>query len=215
MTLWTLPLRLLSILVLAALVSGGWLFRHEIATAIRPEVARVRQSFNAEASGGPGPGDLARARDKVDSLHGWQADSVLLTGKEMAALIVSGLPQMAAPHLDSLSVLLGEGRVTVSARLETAQIPKDVLGPLAGALNPWERVSVGGPVASTAPGRAEWRVDALTLRGFTLPEEASRQIVDRALPGTKGGVIPLTLPAGIVSLRVRPAGVSLYRKAAR
>jgi hypothetical protein len=214
MALWTLPLRLLGILVLAALVSGGWLFRREITTAIRPQVARLRQSFDSEASG-PGPGDLARARDKVDSLHGWNADSVLLTANEMAALIASGMPPSVSPHLDSLSVKLGDGRVSVSARLETTQIPKDVLGPLAGALNPWERVTAAGAVASAAPGRAEWRVDALTLRGFTLPEEASRRLIDRALPGAKGGIIPLTLPAGIVRLRVRPAGVSLYRKETR
>ncbi len=215
MSLWTLPLRLFGILALAALVSAGWLFRRELVTAVKPEVDRVRGSFNVEASEGAGPADVARVRDKVDSLNGWHADSVQLTAKEMAALIMSGMPQTVSPHLDSLSVVLGDGRVTVSARLETAQIPKDVLGPLAGALNPWERVAAAGAVTSTAPGRAEWRVDALTLRGFTLPEETSRQIIERALPGAKNGVIPLTLPAGIVNLRVRPTAVTLYRKSTR
>jgi hypothetical protein len=214
MRLWALPLQLLGILVLAALASGGWLFRREIVQAVRPEVERMRHSFGAQSSG-PGPDALARAKDKVDSLHGWHADSVLLSADEMAALVVSGLPRTAAAHLDSLSVMLGDGRVTISARLETAQIPKDVLGPLAGALNPWERVSAGGPLTATAPGRAEWRVDALTLRGFTLPEESSRRLIERALPGAKGGIMPLTLPEGIVSLRVRSTGVSLYRKESR
>jgi hypothetical protein len=130
----------------------------------------------------------------------------------MASLLADGMPREARAHLDSLALVLGEGRVTVSARLETAQIPPDLLGPLAGALDPWERVAAAGPVTMTKPGQADWHVDALTLRGFTLPEEVSHRLVGRALPGARDGSVPLTLPAGIVGLRIRPAGVALYRK---
>jgi hypothetical protein len=162
--------------------------------------------------GEPDPRGLARAREKVDSLHGWNADSVVLTAGEMASLLASGLPPRVHAHLDSLAVELGEGRVRVSARLETAQIPREALGPLAGALDPWERVAVEGPVVATAPGQAEWRVDALSIRGFTLPAEASRRLVERGLPGAKEGVVPVALPRGIRGLRIRPTGVALYRK---
>ena len=175
MRLWTLPFRVLGIFVLAALVSGAWLFRNELLRLVRPQVARVTESITGDARGLPGPSALARAHDKVDSLHGWNADSVVLNASEMASLLADGLPREARGHLDSISLVLGEGRVTVSARLETSQIPKEALGPLAGALEPWERVSASGPVTVVKVGQAEWRVDALTLRGFTLPEDASRR----------------------------------------
>jgi hypothetical protein len=213
MRLWTLPFRLLGIFVLAGLVSGAWLFRAEILRLVRPQVARVTASLGAGGAGRPGPAALARARDKVDSLHGWGADSVVLNANEMAALLADGLSREAREHVDSITLELGDSRVTVSARLETAQIPTEALGPLAGALEPWERVSAAGPVRIVNPGQAEWHADALTLRGFTLPEETSHRLVDRALPGAANGIVPLTLPKGVAGLRVRPDGVSLYRQA--
>lgn len=212
MRLWTLPFRLFGIVVLAALVSGAWLFRGEIVRLLRPQVARVTASLSGDGGGTPGPAALARARDKVDSLHGWNADSVILNANEMASLLLDGLPGEARSHLDSLSLVLGDARVTASVRLETAQIPRELLGPLAGVLNPWERVSASGPVTVVRAGRAEWRIEALTLRGFTLPEEASRRLVERALPGARGGVLPVALPKGVAWLRVRREGVALFRK---
>lgn len=213
MRLWTLPFRFLGILALAMLVSGAWLFRREIIRLVRPPAAQVRGP-EAEPSGIAGPSALARAHDKVDSLHGWGADSVVLSASEMASLVMDGLPREARLHLDSLTVTLGEGRVTIGARLETAALPRDQLGPLAGALNPWERVSASGVVAVTRPGYGEWRVDSLSLRGLTLPVQASRQLLGRALQGADG-VVPLTLPRGIAAVRVRPDGVALFREESR
>jgi len=215
MKLWTLPFRFLGILALALLASGVWLFREDLLRLVRP---RERPAGSPEAEGAPGlagPAALARARDKVDSLHGWGADSVVLSASEMASIVMEGLPSGARRHLDSLTLVLATDRVTISARLETSAIPKDQLGPLAGALDPWERVTAGGVVAVTRPGRAEWRVDSLTLRGFTLPEQASRQLMGRALDGGRDGAVPLTLPRGIAGVRVRPGGVALFREESR
>lgn len=221
MRLWLLPFRLAGLLVLALLLSGAWLFRADLLRLIRPPVAQLREAFGAGGHGagapsgapvGPAPGALEVARDKVDSMLGWSADSVVLSAPEMAALLVTGLPPAARSRLDSLSVHLAQDRVTISGRLETTQIPREALGLLADALVPWEPVSGSGVVATTGPGWAEWRVDALTLRGFTLPAEASRHLVSKALPGVRNGAIPFALPKGVARLRVRPSGVTLYRE---
>lgn len=222
-------LRLLGLLALAVALSGAWLFRGELIDYARPQVENLRDALGA--GGGPRgaepagelpeptpapapatPAGLERAHDKVDSLHGWAADSVVLSPREMAALLVEGLPSEARDRVDSVRVSFGDGRVTVAARLETTRIPASALGPLAGALEPWEPVSGSGVVATTAPGRAEWRVDALTLRGFTLPEVTSRQLVSRALPGVRDGAVPFRLPRGIARIRIRPTGATLYRE---
>lgn len=214
MRLWTLPLRLFLILTLAALASGAWLMRRDLIRTLRPQVARLGDALSAAAVE-PDARNLARARAKIDSMNGWGADSVMLTAGEMASLIATGLPPRISAHFDSLSVELAEGRVRISARLETAQIPREVLGPLAGAMDAWERVVVEGPVVATAPGQAEWRVDALSVRGFTLPAETSRRLIERGLPGARDGVVPLVLPRGIRGVRIRPTGVALYREEAR
>ncbi len=210
-----LPLKLLGLLLLAALLSGGWLFRDQILRRLRPQVSRVTGAVTGRGAGVPDAAGLARARDKVDSLHGWHADSVLLTASEMASLVRDGLPAEVLGRMDSLRLELGTDRLTVSARLATARIPADALGPLAGALEPWEPVSATGAVKVTRPGHARWLVDGLTLRGFTLPAQASRDLVSRALPGAADGAIPFDLPAGVAGLRIRPTGVALYRKETR
>lgn len=222
MRLWLLPFRLIGILVLALLLSGAWLLRGELLGYLRPQVAQIHESFGAGGVGGAGvpaeaaspsaPGALEAARDKVDSMHGWAADSVVLSAREMASLLVAGLPAEARTRLDSVSITLADDRVTVRGRLETTRIPTEALGLLAGALAPWESVSGAGAVAMTRTGWAEWRVDALTIRGFTLPAASSRQLVSRALPGVENGAIPFALPHGIANLRVRAAGVTLYRE---
>lgn len=204
--------RLIGLLLLAAAVSGAWLFRHELMRRFRPGSESSREPGAAAA---PSSTALARARDKVDSLHGWSVDSVILTPAEAASLLVQSLPAESRRHLDSVSVQLGTGRITVSALLETAAIPKGELGPLAGALRPWERVKAAGPVSVPRPGLAEWQVEALTIRGFTLPQATSKSLISKALRGAEDGVIPLALPRGVTSLHIRPNGVALFREEKR
>jgi hypothetical protein len=62
-----------------------------------------------------------------------------------------------------------------------------------------------------ANGNAEWSVDAVTLRGFTLPQPVSRSIVEQALGGARDGAVRFPLPPGVGGLLVRPDGVVLYR----
>lgn len=209
-----LLLRLLGIIVLALVLSGAWLFRHELIRRFGPGTAASRAAADA-ASGTPSNTALARARDKIDSLHGWSADSVVLTPAEAASLLLEGLPAESRRHLDSVSVELGTGRITVTALLESAAIPRDQLGPLAGALRPWERIKAAGPVTVPRPAQAVWQVEALTIRGFTLPEAASRRLIGRALRGADEGAITLTLPRGVAGLHIRPSGVALFREETR
>ena len=184
--------RLVGILVLAALVSAAWLYRDQLTAMVRPTPAEG-------PVGQPSSAALARAHDRVDSLNGWHADSVVLSASEMASLLQAGLPKEARSHIDSLAVTLGDNRIELSGRLDTSVLPRDQLGLLAGALN------------GATPGYAVWSVDRLTLRGFELPESVSRNIAGRVLGGSHDGTIRIPLPSGIGGLRVRPQGVALYR----
>jgi hypothetical protein len=57
-------------------------------------------------------------------------------------------------------------------------------------------------------------VDGITVRGFTLPEETTHRLIEKNVPGAGDGVLPVPLPKGVRTLRVRPGGVTLYREAA-
>jgi hypothetical protein len=207
-----LLLRLAGLVALGLVLAGAWLFRRELRRAVQPAVQNLVESADP-SSGRPDSAGQVRAGDKVDSLHAWSADSVVLSASELASLLSAGLPSEARQHLDSLQVRLGEGRVTVDARIETAAIGKEQLGPLAGVLDPWEHVSVGGRIVSTGPGKAEWRIDALTLRQITLSRSVSQDLVSRVTGGSRNGVVPFALPRGVTQLRVEPHGVIVYREA--
>ena len=214
---WLWPFKLVGLLVLAAVLSGAWLFRADLARLVRPRVTQLAERVQGLGSGvGPRPAPARPSvEDKVDSLQGWAEDSVLLSAREMADLIQGGLPAEARAHIDSLTVRLGADRVTLQGRVDTRSIPRSALGFLAGALEPWEHVAGTGVVVAVAPGQAEWRVDGLTLRGFTLPAPASRDLLSRAVPGLRDGVVPFRLPPGVAALKVRATGVTLYRGARR
>ncbi|HMU37233.1 MAG TPA: aldehyde dehydrogenase family protein, partial [Marmoricola sp.] len=74
-------------------------------------------------------------------------------------------------------VRLGDDRITVDARLETRSIPSAALGPLAGALAPWEPVTGSGLVAH--PG-----IDKIAFTGSTA---VGRQIA-KSVAGTDKSV---------------------------
>jgi hypothetical protein len=144
----TLPFRLALLALLLAGAYLGWRNRDRIADmlGLRPAV-----TVAPESRGQPTGRGLARALEKVDSLNGWRADSIVLSAGEMASLIGAGLPALVRRDIDSLRVELLEGAIRVCGRIRTEGLPREVLGPFAGALRPWE--PAGSPAASGSPRR--------------------------------------------------------------
>src|SRR5262245_55772233 len=152
----TAPFRLLGCLVLVAALGLGWLYRDRLEHEARRVIDRVRGV--APPSGGrAGVSALESANAKVDSLNGWRADSVVLTPSEFASLVGSGMDPQLRGQLDSLRVELLDGEIRVSARLRTAALSPDLIGPLAGALGPSEPVDAAGPLRVTRAGAGGWR----------------------------------------------------------
>jgi hypothetical protein len=211
----TAPFRLLGCLGLLAALVVGWLYRDRVVREGRRLLGRVEAPSGPAASdtaarGRPGGRALASADAKIDSLNGWRADSVVLTPSEVASLMGQGLSPAFRKELDSLQVELLDDEVTVRARLRTARLPKEVVGPFAAALGPNEPVEATGPLRITGPGTGEWAVRSFQIRDIPIPGPAVKRMIARALDDPKRETVPWKVPAGIRAVRVRPGGATLY-----
>ena len=205
----TAPFKLLGCLVLLAALGLAWLYRDRLESEGRQLLDRVRQVTPASA-GRPGVTALASAAAKVDSLNGWRADSVVLTPSEFASLVGSGMDRQLRGQLDSLRVDLLDGEIRIRARLRTAGLAPEVVGPLAGALGPSEPVDAAGPVRVTSPGAGEWRVRSFKIGSFPVPDEMVPRLVGQALGDPRRTTVPVKVPPGVRAIRVRPGGAILY-----
>ncbi len=205
----TLPLKILALAVVVAALLLGWMYRDTL-------VDVVSNAFGGgvtETSGRPGERALERARDKVDSLNAWRADSVVLTASEMASLIGAGLDPQLRGHLDSLLVELMPDRLGVKARMNTAVIPPGALGPLSMLLREWEPFAAEGPVAVVSDGVGEWRLESLAVRDLALPEAMVRMLVTGPMGGTPDGALRVGIPSGVTNIRLTADAVVLYGEA--
>jgi hypothetical protein len=203
----TLPFRLALLALLLVGAYLGWRNRDRIA-----EVLGVRPTVTVapESRGRPTGRGLARAIEKVDSLNGWRADSIVLSAGEMASLVGAGLPAVVRRDIDSLQVELLEGAIRVRGKIRTEGLPREVLGPFAGALRPWEPIAVGGTVDIVSPGRAEWTVTEFQVRDFSFPTEMVPRMVDFLSRQETRGRLAVVVPQGIGRVRVHSGGVTLY-----
>jgi hypothetical protein len=205
----TAPFKLLGCLGLIVALGVGYIYRDRLELEGRRLIERI-QGDVPPSSGRPGVSSLQSAKAKVDSLNGWRADSVVLTASEFASLVGSGMDRELRSQLDSLRVELLDGEIQVSARLRTDRLPREVLGPLRGALRPTEPVRAAGPVRVTRPGAGEWSVRSFQIGDFPVPDEMVPDLVGYALGDPKRKTVPVKVPAGIRAIRVRPDGATLY-----
>ncbi len=206
----TAPFKLLGCLGLLAALALGWMYRDLVLREGRRLLDRGAPASAAEATGRPGIRALKTARAKVDSVAGAQTDSVVLTPAEVASLMGSGLDPLVRRELDSVRVRLLDDEIALLARLRTARLPQQAVGPLAVVLRRTEPIEAAGPIRLTEPGLGEWEVRSLRIRDFPLPADLVPGLLARALGRERAEVVPIRMPAGIVEIRVRPQGATLY-----
>jgi hypothetical protein len=191
--------------VLLALLVAGWLYRDRLLEAIG-RGPRTEQP----AEGRPSAKALSAARAKVDSLGRGRADSVVLDASQAASLIGAGLDPMVRGQIDSLQVRLLDGKIKVAGQLSTARLPRELLGPLAIAVHDREPVSASGPIRVAGPGRGEWTIERLDVRGVPMPRDAVQGLLARALGRPTAWTLPVRLPPGVRDMRIRPTGAVLF-----
>jgi hypothetical protein len=203
------PFKFAGFLGLLVALAIGWLYRDRLAEQAHQVLGSITGSEVAPTGGRPGSQALLSARAKVDSLNGWRADSVVLTASEVASMIGAGLDPTLRSQLDSLQVELLDGSIAVKARLATARLPRELIGPLSVALRPTEPIEAAGPLEVVGPRRAEWVLRSFRVRNFPLPRDAVPKLVAKALGNPNKKTVPVKIPAGIREIRIRPGGATL------
>jgi hypothetical protein len=208
----TAPFRLLGCLGVLAVLVLAWLYRDQVVREGRRLLGSTETpaAGSAVSRGHPGTRSMASGRAKIDSLNGWRADSVVLTPSEVASLLGSAMDPSFRKDLDSLQVELLADEILVRARVRTALLPRDALGPLAFALRPQEPIEAAGPLRVTGPGTGEWAVHSIRIRDFPVPAPMVPRLVSNALGQPGRQTVPWKVPAGVRAIRVRPGVAILY-----
>jgi hypothetical protein len=205
----TAPFKFAGFLGLLAALAVGWLYRDRLADEAHQLLGSITGSEVAPTGGRPGSRALLSARAKIDSLNGWRADSVVRSASEVASMIGAGLDPSLRSQLDSLQVELQEGSIAVKARLATARLPRELIGPLSVALRPTEPIEAAGPLEVVGPRQAEWTLRSFRVRNFPLPRDAVPKLVSKALGDPNKKTVPVKIPAGIREIRIHPNGATL------
>ncbi|HEU5170942.1 MAG TPA: hypothetical protein VFU46_10405 [Gemmatimonadales bacterium] len=202
------PFRALGCLLLLVGLAAAWLYRDRLWDTGRGWL-RGDGTGVGSPPGRPGTRALAAGRARIDSLARGTADSVVLGAAEAASLLGAGLDPLVRRQLDSLELRLRDGRIEVGARLATGRLPRDLVGLWGFVLRDREPVRAAGPLAVREPGRGEWTLEQLTLRGVPVPADLVPVVLDRLFGEPGRHALPVALPRGVHGIRVRPSGLVL------
>ncbi len=168
---------------------------------------------HAQSVGRASAAALASARSKENSMREpGGPQSVTLSADEMASLVEANLDRGARKALDSITIRLDYGRLTLQARLVTAELGSEYLGPMIYMLEEREPLAVAGPATAARAGLLTWAPDSLVIKSFPLPLAMIPKLVNR-LTGTTDGTIPIAVPPTVRYIRIAPSGVTFSRTA--
>lgn len=192
---------------------GAWVFRDQLGDAYRRVVGRD-PPFGAGADstlGVPSAEALRSAERKEAAMAEGRDGAVRLSADEIAALVESRLDADVRKAVDSLRVVLYEDRLALEGRVRLDVFGGDLLGPLAGMLDSSERLRMAGALEALEPRWLAWDCDEFVLVGFPFPASVIPALVNR-MTGRSDGAFPIPVPETVGDVRVRPDGVTLYRR---
>ncbi len=198
-------------LVLVAL--GAWLFRDPLGDTYRRVFGREPPfAVDADSTVGVPSVDALRSAERKESvMEGGRDGFVRLSADEVAALVESRLDPRVREAVDSLRVVLYVDRLALEGRVRLDVFGGDLLGPLAGMLDASEPLRMAGALEVLEPRRLAWECDEFVLVGFPFPASVIPALVDR-MTGRSDGAFLVPVPATVGDVRVRPDGVTLYRR---
>ncbi len=203
------------LVVLVALAAGAYIYREQVVAVYRGVRGLPPPAKGEYVAASPDGARRAEAALERLTRRGGPA-FVDLGAADLAALVEAALARTPPRVFDSVRVGLLENEIRVRGSLDVSGVPRNVLGPLSGAIGPREPVEIGGPLRADSAGRLLWRVTALSVRDFPFPRSTIPSLMRQLrVPGVENGEMPLPGLARVGDVRVTPGSVRLYRATPR
>jgi hypothetical protein len=111
--------------------------------------------------------------------------------------------------------LAGDNLISIRGKINVKELGgASSLGPLGGMLEGDQPVEIRGRLEVTGAGKAQLRVERVTVNSLVLPSPVVNMLVERINPKNAkagAGLIPFALPPEIADIRVSPGRVTLYK----
>lgn len=165
------------------------------------------------------PGN-ASARRAEAALNGLQSPTgpafANLSAGELLSYLVKDFGKAMPKSVDSLQAAVIDDRVYVRASVTTADIPRDLLGPLASMLRVRERMTIGGTLRVVEPGVSELQVKDVVVGGLRVPAVAIPGLLQQVAGDRPAGIakdgVAFATPKYIGDVRVANGKITVYKK---
>ena len=209
--------RVISTLVLVALLIAAWTYRRQIMEYVDAWRGHPKAEYVPPAARTPAdraPVDPAAALASLERPGG--PAYVDFSAADLAAIVTQSLGAEGRRVYDSVHVALLENEVRVRGSLDLRQVPRNLLGPFASALGDREPAAIGGPLIVDSSGRLLLRVTYFAVKDFPFPKNMIPRLLHEArIPGAEEANVPLPIATPLGDVRVTPDHVRFYRAGAR
>jgi hypothetical protein len=205
----------ITLLVLLALVA--WLTRDRWMHRITGRTAAVTTGPTWEPITAQGSERTRVALEKLGRRGG--PTYTALSGGDVASYVFQALARQLPPSADSVEAAVINDRLYIRASVRISDLGaggRSALGPLAGLLGDRERMQFGGTFHIIRPGLAEFEVQDLKLRDFSVPPPMIPKLlqqIERGTrpPGLSPAGLPLVIPPSLGDVRVGNGRITLYK----
>jgi hypothetical protein len=159
-----------------------------------------------------------RGREAVAKLNQKNGPAYVNVGAaDLASFVLDSALHGFSPRASGAQAIAKDDRLYMKAMVTAADLggPK-TLGPLSGLLEGKQELTVGGRLEVLAPGRAQFRVEEISLGELALPSAVIPRILARIgvkdrTANTPGDAVPVIVPTSLADVRVNKGHVTLYK----
>jgi hypothetical protein len=136
---------------------------------------------------------------------------------DLVAYILKDFAKTLPSSADSIQAAVVGERLYIRARVKTADLGRDALGPIGYLLGEREHMEMGGTLRVIRPGFSEFQVKTFKVHDIALPQTVLLALIkqlsrDARTPELSEDGLPLATPEYIGEARVMNGRITVYKK---
>ncbi|HVT40233.1 MAG TPA: hypothetical protein VHE78_14425 [Gemmatimonadaceae bacterium] len=210
--------RLGCLVVLAVIAVAAWFTRDYWYPRVRERFVSTPPAASAAQWEPLSPEGAARGRAAFESLRSKNGPVFVNLGAgDFASFVLDEAVHGMSPDAANAEALARDDHLYLRAQVSVADLggPK-TLGPLSGMLEGKQQLTVRGRVEVLKPGRAQFRVDEVSLNELKLPSALIPRLISRVGVNDRDSTIaddaiPVRIARELADVRVAKGRVTLYK----